>query len=78
LEEAYAEMMDSLTAKMRHIDRSLERMEGKLTAMTADIRRITGEQALLGNRVESAFCRALRTNIRLDEIEDAKDAPRAK
>jgi hypothetical protein len=34
------------------------------------VRELASEHILLGNRVESAFSRALRTNIRLDEIED--------
>jgi hypothetical protein len=34
------------------------------------VRGLASEQALLGNRVENAFSRAMRANIRLDEIED--------
>jgi hypothetical protein len=34
---------------------------------------LASEQVLLGNRFENAFSRALRTNIRLDEIEDLNE-----
>ncbi len=52
------------------MDGRLDRMDGRLQAIDREVRALAGEQALLGNRVEDAFSRALRANIRLDEVED--------
>ena len=52
----------------------LTRIEAHLGVLTKDVRGLAREQAILGNRVENAFSRALRANIRFDQIEDAKDA----
>ena len=57
-------------AMMPRLLEHLERIEAHTVAMGKDLRELASEQVLLGNRVENAFSRALRTNIRLGEIED--------
>lgn len=78
LTQAVADLMESHAAQGRNVTRmltgmgeQLDRMEVRLGALTAEVRALASEQVLLGNRVENAFSRALRANIRLDEIEDA-------
>ena len=83
LSQAVADMMESNNAMGRNLLRilefqgnQLERIEGHLQSLTKEVRGLASEQVLLGNRVENAFSRALRTNIRLDEIEDEHLTPR--
>ena len=77
LTQAMADLMESNAAQGRAVTRLLTQMnehlaaiETQLAGLTADVRTLTSEQILLGNRVEDAFARALRVNTRLDEIED--------
>lgn len=77
LSEAMADLMESHASQGRLMMKQLTRMDERLTGIEAnlaslakDVRELASEQALLGNRVENAFARALRANIRLDEIED--------
>jgi hypothetical protein len=79
LTQAVADLMESNTALGRNLLRILEhqggqldRIEGGIQSLAKEMRALAGEQVLLGNRVENAFSRALRTNIRLDEIEDGQ------
>jgi hypothetical protein len=74
---AVADLSESQTAQgrqfltmMQHIVGHLERIEAQIAAVGMEVHALASEQVLLGNRVENAFNRALRTNIRLDEIED--------
>jgi hypothetical protein len=55
LTDAVADLMESHAAQGRHVNRSLERMETQLTALTAEVRHLASEQVLLGNRVEMRF-----------------------
>jgi hypothetical protein len=52
------------------LDRMEARMEAQMSAMSKSARALASEQAVLGNRVDEAFSRALRTHLRLDQIED--------
>lgn len=77
LTEAVANLMESHAAQGRAITRLLEQIstrlaaiEGTLVALDKSVRDLSGEQVLLGNRVEEAFARALRVNLRLDEMEE--------
>jgi hypothetical protein len=77
LTEAVADLMESHATQGRQMFRLLDlqgqqlgRIETTLHALAVDIRGLASEQILLGNRVENSFSRALRANIRLDEIED--------
>jgi hypothetical protein len=79
LPQAVADLMESQAsqhlAMMRLLNRMDERLEcidTRLAALEKDARELASEQMLLGNRVENAFSRALRVNIRLDEIEDKR------
>lgn len=78
LTQAVADLMESHAAQGQAILRILDahgdqlaRIEAHLGVLTKEVRALTSEQALLGNRVENAFSRALRANIRLDDMEDA-------
>ncbi len=84
LTQAVADLGDSQTALGRmllrmlgHIDENLPEISAQLTTLNQTVREQAGEQILLGNRVEAAFTQALRTNIRVDEIEDKKGTPNA-
>jgi hypothetical protein len=70
LTESHASQGWQFMAMMPRLLEHLERIEAHTVAMGKDLRELASEQVLLGNRVENAFSRALRTNIRLDEIED--------
>lgn len=77
LSQAVADLVESHAAQGRMITRLLTQMnehlasiDAKLTSLTTDVHNLATEQVLLGNRIEEAFTRALRTNIRLDELED--------
>jgi hypothetical protein len=77
LSQAVADLTDSHAAQGRMITRLLAQMnehlasiDTKLTSLTTDVHNLAAEQVLLGNRIEEAFARALRTNVRLDEFED--------
>lgn len=76
LTQAVADLTESHAAQGRAIMRLLEQIstrlaaiEGTLVALDRSVRDLSGEQVLLGNRVEEAFARALRVNLRLDEME---------
>lgn len=83
LTTAVADMMEAHAAQSRGVNRLLDSMGRQLARMeeqqattiqeirvlTAEMRNLASEQVLLGNRVEEAFSRALRTDIRLDEME---------
>jgi hypothetical protein len=70
LTQAVADLGESHAAQGRMIIAQLAAIRSELATLNASMRDVAGEQALLGNRVENAFSRALRANIRLDEIED--------
>lgn len=79
LTQAMADLTESHAAQGRMLARTLEQMsdrlsaiDGTLTGLAKDVRALASEQILLGNRIEEAFARALRTNLRLDEREDKK------
>ena len=79
LSQAVADLMENQTAQARAIQRMLsqtnERLDAidmKLRALVQEVHKLASEQALLGNRVEDAFAGALRTNVRLDEMEDSR------
>jgi outer membrane murein-binding lipoprotein Lpp len=83
--EAVADLMESHTPQGRNLARLLDlqgqqlgRIEVALNTLSSDVRGLAthvhdlaSEQVLLGNRVENAFSKALRANIRLDDIEEA-------
>jgi ABC-type transporter Mla subunit MlaD len=71
LSQAVADLIESHAAQGRMIARLLEQMSERLasidttlTALAKDIRALTSEQTLLGNRIEEAFARSL------DDLED--------
>lgn len=84
LTEAVADLIESHAVQGRHVGRLLDlqgqqlgRIEVTLNTLATDVRGLTthvrdiaSEQGLLGNRIENAFSKALRSNIRLDETED--------
>jgi hypothetical protein len=74
---AVADLMESHTAQGRQFLGMMQRMIDHLERIEKSINELASEQVLLGNRVENAFSRALRANIRLDDLEDAKEAPHA-
>jgi hypothetical protein len=77
LSQAIADLTESHAATGRMLARLLLQMSDRLSAIDQmlialgkDVRALASEQILLGNRIEDAFARALRANVRLDEIED--------
>lgn len=77
LTQAIADLTESHAAQGRMLHRLLTQMDGRLasidatlTTLAKDVRELAAEQVLLGNRIEEAFTRSLRTNIRLDDLED--------
>jgi hypothetical protein len=79
LTQAVADLTESHATQGRGIIRLLEQIgehlsgiDTKLAAMSKDVNSLATEQIILGNRVEDALTRALRANIRVDEIEDDK------
>jgi hypothetical protein len=75
LTESHAAQGRQFLSMMGRLLEHLERIEDQIVTVSKDIRELASEQVLLGNRVENAFSRALRTNIRLDEMEDLKEPP---
>jgi hypothetical protein len=74
---AVADLTESQTAQgrqllmmMQRMTAHLERIETQIAGVAKDVRELATEQVSLGNRVENAFSRALRANIRLDNLED--------
>lgn len=83
LTQAMADLTESHAAQGRMMMRLLNQMNERLVSIDAaaielrnGMRDLTSEQVLLGNRIEEAFARALRANIRLDEREDSADDQR--
>lgn len=79
LAQAVADLMESHASQGRMTNRllamlgdKLDRIEGSLQALTREVSSLASEQVLLGNRVEEAFSRAFRANLRLDDIEGAR------
>ena len=77
LSQSLADLMESHATQGRNINRLLDlmgqhlnRIETQIQILTAEVHGLASDQVLMANRVEDAFSRALRTNIRLDEIED--------
>ena len=75
LTQAVADLMESHAAQGQAVLRILDahgdqlaRIEAHLGMLAKEVRGLASEQALLGNRVENAFSRALRT-------EDARETP---
>jgi tRNA A-37 threonylcarbamoyl transferase component Bud32 len=80
LAQAMADLMESHAAHGRMSTRLLTQMDRRLTAIDArlaaidvtlstlakDLHALASEQISLGNRIEEAFARALRANVRLD------------
>lgn len=84
LTQAVADLMDSHASQGQAIIRILEahgdqlaRIEGHISVPVKDVRGLAAAQALLGNRVENAFSRALRANIRIGDMEDTMQVPGA-
>jgi hypothetical protein len=75
LTESHAAQGASIISILEHMRGHLETFELPIGALTKEVRGLAAEQVLLGNRVEHAFSRALRTNIRLEEIEDIQRQP---
>lgn len=83
LSQAMADLMESHAAQgrmllrmMTQIDDRLASIDTTLSTLAKDVRALAGEQILLGNRIEDAFARALRANVRLDDFEDkSRSAP---
>jgi uncharacterized protein YoxC len=83
LTQALADLMEGQTQQgrmllrvMTQISSQLDAIKTELTDVSAAVRELASEQVLLGNRVESAFSCAMRTNIRLDELEDTPSTDR--
>jgi ABC-type transporter Mla subunit MlaD len=77
LTQAVADLVESQAAQGRALTRLLTQtnehlasIDTRLAELGSVVRTLASEQILLGNRVEEAFARALRVNVRLDEIED--------
>jgi chromosome segregation ATPase len=75
LSYAVADLMDSHAALGKNlirildsINEQLSRLDARIDAQTKEIRNLASEQALLGNRVENAFARAFRVEMRVDEL----------
>lgn len=64
------QMEERLTSMDQSLNQRLASLNTTLTALAKDVRELASEQVLLGNRIEEAFVRSARANIRLDEIED--------
>lgn len=75
LQDGHAMQGRMIARKLSHIDEWLASLDQTLVALTKEVRELASEQILLGNRVEGAFTRTMRANLRLDEIED-KDIKR--
>lgn len=73
LSTAVADLMESHTSQGRMVLKMLTQISDHLEGVEKAVRELASEQVLLGNRVENAFSRTLRTNIRLDEIEDKQE-----
>lgn len=80
LTEAVADLMESHAAQGRmtlrildDIRREMGGVRQELTDVRAALRDVASEQVLLGNRVENAFSKALRANIRLDDMEQVRE-----
>jgi len=67
--KAMLKLLNSMDDRLRAMDAKLD---SKLSAIEKSLHELASEQILLGNRVENAFARALRANIRLDDIEDTQ------
>lgn len=79
LTEAVVDLMESQTTQGRMLLRVLNQIadgqiaiRAEVAALNATTKELAIEQTLLGNRVENALAKALRANIRLDDIEDAR------
>jgi len=70
LTQAVADLSESHATQGRSLIRLLTQMSEQLAALTKEVHALASEQVLLGNRIEDTFTRALRVNIRLDELED--------
>lgn len=70
--ESHATQGRQMARLLTQISDQLASIDAKLATMSKDIRELAGEQILLGNRIEEAFVRAARANIRLDELEDGR------
>jgi hypothetical protein len=70
LSESHAAQGRQFLRMMQQILDSQARIEAQMLTMGKDVRELASEQVLLGNRVENAFSRALRANIRLDDMEN--------
>jgi hypothetical protein len=82
LAQAVGDLMESHATQGRMMNRmldmigeKLDRIDGSLQTLAKEVRGLASQQILLGNRVEEAFSRAFRTNLRLDDVEDRRPAP---
>ena len=78
---AVADLMESQVSNDRgmlgipkRLDERLDSADSRLAPLSRDVRELASGQMPLGNRVETAFARALWTHIRLDDIEDRQRA----
>lgn len=78
LTESHAAQGRVLTRLLQQMDERLASIDTQLAALAKDVRALTSEQVLLGNRIEEAFARSLRANIRLDELEDKQTPDNSK
>jgi len=82
LTTAVADLMDGnnrqfreLAQWLKRIDDRLDRMDERLGRMETELRSVASEQLLLSNRVEEAFSRSMRTNMRLDRLTPETEPP---
>jgi hypothetical protein len=68
-------ILEELSERMGGFSAELTGIRAELVDVKGLLRELASEQVLLGNRVENAFSKALRANIRLDEMEDATPPP---
>ena len=70
LSESHAAQGRMTTRLLMQINERLAIIETALNTLATTVRELAGEQTLLGNRIEEALARSLRTNVRLDEFKD--------
>lgn len=71
-----ARLLEQISNRLSSMDDRLSSMDKTMATIAKDVHDLASEQILLGNRIEDAFARALRANMRLDEREDGGDDQR--
>lgn len=74
LMEAHAQQSRGLLRAMEALEQRLARVEDGQTRVERGLHALTTEQISLSMAIENAASRALRANIRLDDIEDRPPA----